>query len=439
MKRVADNQTKRTWQHNEDKRDDMNMDLTSTKRSPKTDSESSCSRIIEKEKGIIFIPSKSPPSQQVLKFRDVSLTVPISTCSCWPSNDLKPIHSTCTDAKQKSTRRTILNAISGQVCSGELMAILGPSGAGKTSLLKIITLQNFHRKYYSTAGSVRLNGKDMSMDMFKEKCAIVEQYDTLWPILTTTEHLKYAADFIFSSGHDDNNTYQYTFKHKHSKIDDLLDTLDLQDCADTRASKLSGGQRRRLSLAIAMIKAPQVLFLDEPTSGLDAVSAAKVVASLKLLAQKNNIMVICTIHQPSTTVFADFSHVTLLSKGNLVYSGKNGDNVLSYFEHAGYPALPVNTNPAEYLLECISSSLISESASFEHVSSVENQEQVEEWIDHPQPMETQHLYDLSGIKNDQKSRTTPPNIFTETMALTHWMFMFSSIGTLVKVCPFPII
>ena len=109
--------------------------------------------------------------------------------------------------------------------------------------------------------------------MFKEKFTIVEQYDTLWPILTTKEHLKYAADFIFSSRGN-----RVVDREKESTIDDLLDILNLRVCADTRASNLSGGQRRLLSLAIVIMKAPQVLFLDEPTSGLDAASATTVIS-----------------------------------------------------------------------------------------------------------------------------------------------------------------
>ena len=139
-------------------------------------------------------------------------------------------------SQTRKRHHTILNEISGQVFSGQVMALMGPSGAGKTSLLKTLSLQNFAG---SCTGSVQLDEQDITIGIFKQICAIVEQHDTLWPILTTEEHLQYAAKFIFPG---------QTLAENEAIIKDLLDLLDLGECGYPRASKLSGGQKRRLSL-----------------------------------------------------------------------------------------------------------------------------------------------------------------------------------------------
>jgi len=257
-----------------------------------------------------------------------------------PTNNSNPISSLFRSNNNKNVEKNILTGISGKASSGEVMAMLGPSGAGKTSLLNILTL---HGVDGTCSGYVQLDGQDMNIDIFKENCSFVNQHDTLWPLLTTREHLEYAASFLLP------NDIQ---EERECKINELLDHLDLKSCANVRASNLSGGQKRHLSLAIAMIKSPKVLFLDEPTSGLDSMAATNVVTILKLLAMTTNVIIICVIHQPSTDVFAQFDTVMILAQGHLVYTGENGAHgVLSHFKEVGY-SLPPNTNPAEFLLDC---------------------------------------------------------------------------------------
>jgi len=97
-------------------------------------------------------------------------------------------------------------------------------------------------------------------------------------------------------------------------VDELLSRMGLGDCADTRVGNatirgLSGGQKRRLSLALALIKKPSVIFLDEPTSGLDAAAAMNIMTFIKELAAEENLIVCATIHQPSTTIYNMFDQV----------------------------------------------------------------------------------------------------------------------------------
>ena len=84
---------------------------------------------------------------------------------------------------------------------------------------------------------------------------------------------------------------------------------------------LSSGQRRRLSLAIALTKQPSMIFLDEPTSGLDSAAAAKIMHFLKVTAKQTNIPILCTIHQPSASVYEGFDDVLVLAAGRVAYFG----------------------------------------------------------------------------------------------------------------------
>ncbi|KAH8084400.1 ATPase [Aureococcus anophagefferens] len=114
---------------------------------------------------------------------------------------------------------------------------------------------------------------------------------------------------------------------------------------------LSGGQKRRLSIALALVKRAKCLLLDEPTSGLDAAAAYNVVTFLRELAKADKLYVVSTIHQPSARVFAHFSSVLLLSKGRTAYCGP-ADACLAHFEALGH-AVPPHTSVAEFLLDAV--------------------------------------------------------------------------------------
>jgi ABC-type multidrug transport system ATPase subunit len=153
----------------------------------------------------------------------------------------------------KGQERHILRDVSGMCQRGHVLAIMGPSGAGKSSLIGALTLNTFRGELF---GSVTLNNMPLTDKVFKEHCYVVPQYDRHFPYLTCRETLHFAAKL-----------YNIDQEQVDPAVDRVMDTLGLRNCANTRNGRLSGGQARRLSIGMALLKQPTVLFLDEPTTG----------------------------------------------------------------------------------------------------------------------------------------------------------------------------
>jgi ABC-type multidrug transport system ATPase subunit len=240
----------------------------------------------------------------------------------------------------------LLQNVSGELRGGTDVAIMGPSGAGKSTLLNLLTL------IPSTAtveGDIRLNGHILTDSMFKRYCAYVPQEDYLWPFLTCRETIEFSADFYLGLGSAD----------RRERVDELLSDLGLTSCQHTRCGNqfiqgLSGGQKRRLSLALALIKQPAVLFLDELTSGLDSFAAAEIMTVVRRVARATGIVVICTIHQPSIRVYNEFDTVMLLSAGRVAFNGPTLKAMEHFAQETGR-APPDDLSPCEFMLEAINS------------------------------------------------------------------------------------
>ena len=214
---------------------------------------------------------------------------------------------------------------------------MGPSGAGKTTLISSLTLDAHYGK---AIGKVTLNGVPLTDQIFKQHCFVVKQHDKHWPYLTCRETLEYAAQLYHTGG---------STEERDALVSNTIDKMGLQVCADTRNARLSGGQQRRLSVGIALLKQPRVLFLDEPTSGLDAASSSAIMHEIVRVARDERLIILCTIHQPSTKVYEGFDRILLMSRGRTAYMG-DVKEAESYFESIGH-ALPPSTNPAEVSIE----------------------------------------------------------------------------------------
>ncbi|KAK9385016.1 P-loop containing nucleoside triphosphate hydrolase protein [Lipomyces mesembrius] len=237
--------------------------------------------------------------------------------------------------------KKILDDISVNVGSGSLMAIIGGSGSGKTSLLNVMANRmkspNLHIN-----GSLTFNGH---RNIHKIRHAYVLQQDILLPSLTCRETLIYSADLRLPSS--------TTKEERQRLVEEVILELGLKDCADTIVGDnehkgLSGGEKRRLSIGIQLLSNPSVLFLDEPTTGLDAYSAQLLIKTLQKLSRKGRTL-ITSIHQPRSDIFFLFDSITLLSQGQPLYSGKVKESV-TYFSRLGY-TIPEHMNPADYLID----------------------------------------------------------------------------------------
>jgi ABC-type multidrug transport system ATPase subunit len=251
----------------------------------------------------------------------------------------------------KTTRKVILRPISTFFEPGMINVIMGPSGSGKTSLLRSLSrkLKNRALTTYDTPGEITLNGIPASIDVIKSTVSFVSQDDdTLMPTLTVRETLHYAAGIRLPPS--------MSKKEKVQRAEDLIVQMGLGHCADQFVGSkfkrsISGGEKRRVSIAIQILADPLVILLDEPTSGLDVWTASSVLDVLRALADEGRTIVM-TAHQCRSDAFEAFDRVLLLARGgSLVYAG-DGGNILSHFSTLGFDC-GLHTNPADFILDLI--------------------------------------------------------------------------------------
>lgn len=243
-----------------------------------------------------------------------------------------------------SKSAVLLDDVSGQVNSGSIMALMGPSGSGKTTLLSSLAHRVHSLGGFDILGDIEFDGQKMSLELLREVSRFVQQEDHLIGSLTVKESI----DFSIRMAGDRN------ISGRAEAVDNMMELMGLTKQANTRVGTalrkgLSGGQKRRLSVAAQMVTRPKVLFLDEPTSGLDSKASFEVVQALKNIARTEKVIIIASIHQPSTSTFNLFDQVMFLSGGQVVYSGERACVEL-HFLLAGFP-IPAHFNSAEFILE----------------------------------------------------------------------------------------
>ncbi|MFT5570171.1 MAG: ABC-type multidrug transport system ATPase subunit, partial [Cyclobacteriaceae bacterium] len=206
--------------------------------------------------------------------------------------------------------------------SGHLVAIMGGSGTGKSTLLNLL-----NGNLEPTGGRVHINGYSISRASREGVIGYVPQDDLLFEELTVYQNLYYNAKICFSD---------FSVQLIKATVDKVLEDLDLTDIKDLKVGDplnktISGGQRKRLNIALELMREPAVLFVDEPTSGLSSMDSEKVMWLLKDLARKGKL-VIAIIHQPSSEIFKLIDRLWILDKGGYpVYNGNPIDSVV-YFK-----------------------------------------------------------------------------------------------------------
>ena len=207
--------------------------------------------------------------------------------------------------------------------SGELLGIMGSSGTGKSTLMNILTGSIKPQK-----GAVYINGYSIDQIRFQNLIGYVPQDDLLFEELSVYRNLYFSAKLCFKT---------YSDAEVEERVNRMLQELDLSDVRDMKVGSplkkyISGGQRKRLNIALELIREPSILLLDEPTSGLSSSDAEKIIRLLCEQTKKGKYVVI-NIHQPSSMVYKQLDQLLILDKGGYpVYYGKAME-AIKYFKN----------------------------------------------------------------------------------------------------------
>jgi len=198
-----------------------------------------------------------------------------------------------------------VNNISFKVKKGEMFAYLGVNGAGKSTTISMIcgTLKK-------DSGSILVCGEDINKDSnyIKNKIGVVFQHSVLDQTLSVYDNLKYRASLYDITGNE--------FK---KRFEELLKMFELDEFQNQKVKTLSGGQRRRVDIARAIIHNPEFLILDEPTTGLDPNTRKKLWNIIRDLREKNGMTVFLTTHYMEEAADADF--IIIIEKGKIITEG----------------------------------------------------------------------------------------------------------------------
>jgi len=258
-----------------------------------------------------------------------------------------------------------LNNISFSETGGSLIGIMGASGAGKSTLLNVL-----NGTYKPSAGCVLINGIDIHAEADKIEGLIghVSQDDLLIEELSVYQNLYYNAKLCFD------NLSVFQLNRRVYRVLQSLGLFEIRNMVvgSPLNKKISGGQRKRLNIALELIREPAILFLDEPTSGLSSRDSENIMDLLKELALKGKL-IFTVIHQPSSDIFKMFDKLFILDQGGyLIYDGNPVDSII-YFKskvhHANWNdsecRLCGNVNP-EQVFNIVESKILDEYGTITH-------------------------------------------------------------------------
>lgn len=203
---------------------------------------------------------------------------------------------------KKFKEKTAVNGIELKINEGELFALLGTNGAGKTTTIKMLSTL-----ILPTSGEIKINGLDIIKDRqkIKEILNVSPQETAIAPNLSVKENLEFMAGV-------------YQIPNKEEKINELVKIFKLEEVLKQKAKTLSGGWQRKVSIAIALINEPKILFLDEPTLGLDVIARKELWKIIENL--KGKITILLTTHYMEEAESLS-DKIGIMAKGNLVDVG----------------------------------------------------------------------------------------------------------------------
>lgn len=247
-------------------------------------------------------------------------------------------------------KKKILQGVTGSIKHGQVTAILGPSGAGKTTFIN--TLMGKINSDWKSEGNLYINGElKKSISSLKKYIGYVPQEDIMIRELSVWQNIKYSADIKLPR--------DWTSQERREYVEAIINVLNLQNVrnspiGDENTRGISGGQRKRVNIGIELASAPLALFCDEPTSGLDSSSSLSVVYSMKTIAQSTGITVIMVIHQPRMEIWNCLDKILLLAPGGItVYLGEQ-KHCQTYFKKYLGVEFNKNDNPADIIMDAIS-------------------------------------------------------------------------------------
>ncbi|KAJ3020129.1 UNVERIFIED_CONTAM: hypothetical protein HDU68_010330 [Siphonaria sp. JEL0065] len=242
-----------------------------------------------------------------------------------------------------NTGKTILQGVTGEIRSKRMTAIIGPSGAGKTTFMNVLM-----GKVSRTGGELYINGEQTEMQLYKKIVGYVPQEDIMINDLTVRENVLHSARVRLPRS--------WTSTQINNHVDNVLRALNLSHVAnscigDETTRGISGGQRKRVNIAMELAAAPLTIFLDEPTSGLDSTSSLDVANILHSVASLG-LTIVAVIHQPRIEIFRKFDDVLMIAPGGRVaYLGPT-DLAQQYFETLGFFFEPM-ANASDTLMDIL--------------------------------------------------------------------------------------
>ncbi len=271
------------------------------------------------------------PMPLLIHIQESRVNVVVEDSAAWAGKPLYEIEAwdlllDVPDRDDKTQMKTLLDHVSFKALPGDMIALMGPSGAGKTTLL--MTLNGY---LPPTSGQVRINGEDLYTiyDALRGSIGYVPQDDIVHPELTVFEAVKYSARFRLPP--------DYSEEEIDRRVDETLRDLGLEGVRNLQIGRpekkvLSGGQRKRVNIALELVTDPVILFLDEPTSGLAADDTTALITLLSDLTKKTGKTIVMTIHQPAKDEFEKFNLCFIMGYGGIpTYFGPTGDAAYGFF------------------------------------------------------------------------------------------------------------
>jgi len=247
-------------------------------------------------------------------------------------------------------KKPVLKGVCGQFHPHRLSAIMGPSGAGKTTFLNVLCGKTTTGSEWEVYGKVMVNDAEADIRDLKTVMGFVPQEDIVHEHMTVRENIRFSAVLRNPRGSSRGRIKRIT--EDVLQVLQLVPNQNVQVGNRTRGGGLSGGQRKRVNVGMELAACPTLLFLDEPTSGLDATSSLLLVKQLRKMA-KLGMTIVMVVHQPRYSLFTLIDDVLLLGKGgSTVYIGPTTE-AKGYFERLGF-IMPPNENAADWMMDMMS-------------------------------------------------------------------------------------